>query len=224
MASVAIIGADGAGKSTICKLLIERSALPLKYVYMGVNLEASSVMLPTTRLLLSIKKLRGRRPDATFRPSAQERSGSPGLKAKIKSCLRLIFWVSEEWYRQLIAWLLQNRGYTAVFDRHFFADYFAYDVEPGSGEIPLTNRVHGYMLKKLYPRPSLFILLRAPPEVLYARKQESTIDFLSKRQEQYMKLRNHVDKFEIVDATRPQDDVVRSVDELIRQHLKIGDR
>ena len=37
--------------------------LPVKRIYMGVNLEASSLMLPTTRLLLAAKRARGRRPD-----------------------------------------------------------------------------------------------------------------------------------------------------------------
>jgi len=220
MASVAIIGADGAGKSTICKLLIERSTLSLKYVYMGVNMEASSDMLPTTRLVLAIKKLRGRRPDATFRRSTAERSKSSGFSATIKSCLRLVFWTSEEWYRQLIAWRHQNRGFIAVFDRHFFADYFAYDIEPKRNTLPFANRLHGYMLEKIYPKPSLFILLKAPPEVLYARKQEGSIEFLKDRQEQYMKIRDHVDRFEIVDATQPLDDVVHSIDVLIRQILE----
>jgi len=220
MASIAIIGADGAGKSTICRLLIERSALSLKYVYMGVNMEASSVMLPTTRLLLTIKKLRGGRPDATFRRSARDKSKSTGPAATVKSCLRLAFWTSEEWYRQLIAWWHQRRGFTAIFDRHFFADYFAYDIEPERETLPFANRLHGFMLKNIYPKPDLFILLQAPPEVLYARKQESTIDFLKERQEQYLKIRDHVDKFEIVDATQPQDEVVQIVESLIRDFLQ----
>ena len=64
MISVAIIGPDGAGKSTITELLEhEPMPAPVKRIYMGVNLEASSLMLPTTRLALAVKSARGRRSD-----------------------------------------------------------------------------------------------------------------------------------------------------------------
>src|SRR3954454_5666071 len=64
MISVALIGPDGAGKSTITERL-EREPLPapVKRIYMGVNLQAGGLMLPTTRLALAIKTARGRRPD-----------------------------------------------------------------------------------------------------------------------------------------------------------------
>ena len=56
MFTVALIGPDGAGKSTIGRKLQEISPLPMKYVYMGVNLESSNLVLLTTRLLLEIKR------------------------------------------------------------------------------------------------------------------------------------------------------------------------
>src|SRR5690606_16626163 len=48
--TVALIGPDGAGKSTISRKVVEMLDIPAKYLYMGVNLEASNLMLPTTRL------------------------------------------------------------------------------------------------------------------------------------------------------------------------------
>ena len=57
MFSVALIGPDGAGKTTIARMLEERSPLPLKYIYMGVNIAASNFALPTSRLF---EYLRGR--------------------------------------------------------------------------------------------------------------------------------------------------------------------
>ena len=62
--TVALVGPDGAGKSTISARL-RQAALPapVKTIYMGVNLEASTLMLPTTRLLLAAKRARGGRPD-----------------------------------------------------------------------------------------------------------------------------------------------------------------
>ena len=56
MFTVALIGPDGAGKSTISRRLQASINRPIKYVYMGINLEASNIMLPTTRLMLALKR------------------------------------------------------------------------------------------------------------------------------------------------------------------------
>ena len=59
--SVALIGPDGAGKTTIARMLEERSPLPLKYIYMGENIGASNFALPTSRFLEYFREnLRGR--------------------------------------------------------------------------------------------------------------------------------------------------------------------
>ena len=55
--TVALVGADGAGKSTVTRLLQTADLpRPVKTIYMGVNLEASSLMLPTTRALLLLRR------------------------------------------------------------------------------------------------------------------------------------------------------------------------
>jgi ABC-type phosphate/phosphonate transport system ATPase subunit len=56
---VCLLGPDGAGKSTVGKRLVETHPFPLVYMNMGINPEASNVMLPTTRLYLSWKRHRG---------------------------------------------------------------------------------------------------------------------------------------------------------------------
>ena len=219
MTTVAIIGADGAGKSTVCSALVDGSSLPLTYVYMGVNLEASRRMLPTTRLVLWLKQRRGRRPDAVFRSSATRGSEKPSVTSSLKALARFVFWASEEWYRQFIVWAHEIRGRTVVFDRHFYADYFAYDVAPEDpGPRSLASRLHGFMLGRLYPKPDLFILLHAPPEVLFRRKPEASVEYLQDRQEQYQRMGRTLPAFREVDATQPLDDVVAEVESLIAAH------
>src|SRR6266571_1664289 len=51
MFTVALIGPDGAGKTTIGRRLEQTLPLPVRYVYMGINYEASNHVLPTTRLI-----------------------------------------------------------------------------------------------------------------------------------------------------------------------------
>ena len=220
MTTVAIIGADGAGKSTVCGALLDESSLPLSYVYMGVNLEASRRMLPTTRLVLWLKQRRGRRPDAVFRSATTKGSEKSSIAGSLKALLRFAFWASEEWYRQIIVWAHELRGKTVVFDRHFYADYFAYDVAPtDNGPRSLASRLHGFMLRRLYPKPDLFILLQAPPEELFRRKPEASVEYLYDRQEEYLRMGRSLPAFRVVDATQPLDEVVAEVESLISSHI-----
>ena len=54
-ATIALIGVDGSGKTTVAKALLETCPLPLKYVYMGTSIESSNAALPTSRLIHKLK-------------------------------------------------------------------------------------------------------------------------------------------------------------------------
>ncbi len=60
MVTVALIGADGAGKTTIGHRLEKESTLPMKYIYMGENPESGNHTLPTTRMILKVKRALGK--------------------------------------------------------------------------------------------------------------------------------------------------------------------
>jgi thymidylate kinase len=220
MFTVALIGPDGAGKTTIGKRIEHALPLPVKYVYMGVNLDSSNHMLPTTRLIKAIKRARGAAPDTAGPPDPNRvRSRPKGLVrrtlASAKSGLRMTNRIGEEWFRQGLAWYYQQRGNIVVFDRHFFSDYYAYDISSARADRRLSDRVHGFMLDRVYPRPDLVIYLDAPAEVLFARKGEGTIEMLERRRQEYMALRDVVEHFAVVDATQPQEVVAHDVTNLI---------
>jgi predicted ATP-grasp superfamily ATP-dependent carboligase/thymidylate kinase len=59
MFTVTLIGPDGVGKTTVSKELVASFKLPIKYIYMGMNVEASNIMLPTTRWWETRKKNKG---------------------------------------------------------------------------------------------------------------------------------------------------------------------
>lgn len=232
MISVALIGPDGAGKTTIGRRLERCLSMPARYLYMGVNLEASSLMLPTTRLALALKRARGGRPDmvassdprrgvAKARPKGPTKQAVAGVKAG----LRTANWLAEEWFRQAVAWSYLKRGYTVIFDRHFFADYYAYDVAGEARQSSLARRVHGYVLERYYPRPDLVICLDAPAEVLFARKGEGDLAWLDARRQEYLAMRDQVAHFAVVDVDRPIDEVVADVAaEIERFHRAAGSR
>lgn len=220
MFTVALIGPDGAGKTTIGRQLQGRLPWPVKYIYMGVSTDSSNVMLPTTRLVHLLKRAAGGKPDIAGPPDPNRVKKKPkGLLkrtlAEVRAVLRLGNRLSEEWYRQGLAWSYQRRGYIVLFDRHFFSDYYAYDIAEQGKSRDLTQRIHGFMLKRFYPKPDLVIYLDAPAAVLYARKGEGSVEALERRRQDYLQLRNLVEHYAVVDAAQPQEQVVQDVVGLI---------
>jgi thymidylate kinase len=224
MFTVAIIGPDGSGKSAVSKLLIDALGdLRFKRVYMGINLETSNVMLPQTWLLLQLKKALGGRPDMAGpfdRSSAKSASKNPlrWLLSRIKGWMLFFIRVPEEWYRQLITKFYLLRGCNVLFDRHFTLDYYYHDMDYQDTTKPLERRVHGYLLKKFYPRPDLVIFLDAPAELLFQRKGEGTIESLEQYRQDYLKLGATLPAFSIVDATQPIALVVEQASICIRSY------
>jgi thymidylate kinase len=230
--TVALIGPDGAGKSASSERLGEVLPLPVKRIYMGVNLEASATTLPTTRLVFAVKRARRRRPAAdrsTRRRDQGDLAGQPaGLVRRaasaLKSAARLVAWVSEEWFRQCVAWYHTRRGSIVVFDRHFFADYYHSDVGGSSDDRSLSSRIHGFLLDRVYPKPDLTICLDAPSDVLRARKQEAPVEWLERRRQQYLTMGQVLPHFVVVDAAQPLDDVTRDVARAIWSFHQGGSR
>jgi thymidylate kinase len=223
MITVAIIGPDGAGKSTITELLAQEPLpAPVTRIYMGVNLEASSLMLPTTRLALAVKSARGRRSDMVGPgQTASPPTGSPARRA-VKAGgrgVRLLMWLAEEWFRQAVAEFHRRRGHIVVFDRHFYADYYHADAS-GDGWRPATSRIHGWLLTHAYPKPDLVICLDAPGQVLFDRKGEASVEWLEQRRHQYLQLATVIPNFVVVDVDRPLDAVTRDVATVIGEYFE----
>jgi thymidylate kinase len=220
MFTVALIGPDGAGKTTVARKLEHALGLPARYIYMGVNWDASDQLLPTTRLIQGIRRARGKTP-APGGPPAPVRSVSPpGPFARralrsVWTAFALANRLAEEWYRQLRAWSYVRRGVVVVFDRHFFSDYHAHDIA-GGGARSFERRVHGFLLSRVYPKPDLVVYLDAPPELLLARKGEGTLESLERRRRDYLELAAETAHFVTVDATRELDEVVADVADAVK--------
>ncbi|RPJ66156.1 MAG: hypothetical protein EHM24_07705 [Acidobacteria bacterium] len=211
MASIALIGPDGAGKTTLTRMLADSGILRFKPIYMGIDVGASNVALPTSRLAERIKtRLLRRRGGATGGAAA----GSPsrqrhGLRRAAWVTLRLVNRLADEWYRQSVSWWYQSRGYTVLYDRHFVFD-FALEVAGNPNET-VDRRLHRWSLRHLYPRPSLVIFLDAPGNLLFARKGELTPEELERRRQAFLEVGRGLPAFVRVDATRPLPEVYSEV-------------
>jgi thymidylate kinase len=206
MASVALIGPDGAGKTTLARMLEDCELRPIRCLYMGVAIPSSNVMLPTTRLAAWLKE----RVERPRRSEAGPEHPAPGIKggggrSRLRAAARLTNRLLEEWYRQLVSAWYQLRGYVVLYDRHFLFDY-APEIMAGERET-LEQRVHRWSLTYCYPRPDLVIFLDAPGEVLFARKGELSPKELERRRQAFLRQGERLTNFVRVDATSPLDQV-----------------
>lgn len=203
MFSVALLGPDGAGKTTIGHLLQEWPVLRLKYIYMGINIEASNYALPTSRFVEYLRRRQHRNSDP-FRAESQlfeaSKNEKPSVRAKLWAASRLANRLAEEWYRQLLSWAYQARGYIVLYDRHFLFDFSLDDIDPN--QQGFDERLHRWFLTHLYPRPNLVIYLDAPAQVLFARKGEKDIEELERRRKAYIRQIERSPNFVLVDATQ----------------------
>jgi hypothetical protein len=87
-----------------------------------------------------------------------------------------------------------SERFSVVFDRHFFFDYYTDHVAGGAAR-PFRRRVHGFLLSDVYPRPDLVIYLDAPPEMLFERKGEGTVEWLERRKTEYIAHASAIDHF-----------------------------
>lgn len=212
MSTVALIGPDGAGKTTVARRLADETDLETRYLYMGVSTDSSNVTLPTTRLARRVKAMLSPAGDG-----GEEESGPApaGLgKGRLWATARLLNRLAEEWYRQLLARYHEIRGRVVVFDRHYVFDFRGSDIAHRNRT--LSKRIHQWLLDRAYPRPDMVLCLDAPGEVLYARKGEKSPEALEARRQAFLRQGEHMEEFVVIDATRPPEEVYVEV----RRHVR----
>jgi len=219
MATIALIGADGSGKTTIAEMLLKSPPVKMKYLYMGLNIESSNYALPTSRLIYYLKLLKYKKKNKNLKDvklknlSLHDLNDDRSLdtRNKIGATARMINRIAEAWYRQLISWIFQLRGYTVLYDRHYIFDSSTNQTGEELKKQRLTTKIHRWLINNMLSKPKLVFLLYAPPDVLFERKGEADIEYLKRRTEIFMSAGKQLKNFVIVDAPQPIDKVFADV-------------
>jgi len=215
--SVAIIGNDGSGKTTIANRLVDAQVIPNRYLYMGLSTLSSNKALPTSKIARQLKirehemRLSNKSEEEKSKANASNDLHHGGPKrGSLWRFLRFGNRLIEATWRQFLSWLYKVQGYVVIYDRHGF-----FDSAPRPGrdlkKMHWTDRLEYKLFRDVFPLPELVIFLDAPADVLYQRKGESKIKTLEKRRNTILELGKQVKNFIIVDAQQPLDKVYEDV-------------
>ncbi len=220
MVAVALIGVDGAGKTTIARRLLADFPRPMKYVYMGTAIQSANYTLPTSRLILYLK----RRAHSRRGGGSQERfvEHPPRRRGSLAAALSLCHQVAEEWYRQFVSMWFRLRGRVVLWDRYFLFEHAIPAEEVRRNPPRLTEKLHLWLLRHAYPAPSVTIFLDAPVEVLQRRKKEQSVERLRRHRQAVLEVGERLEHFHRIDATRTVDEVYREVEGVILERCGRG--
>ena len=198
--TVALVGPDGAGKSTIVAAALERLGPSGAVVYMGINPCAATVALPTTRWLARRHRRRAAGVDGgpPARPTAD---GATGRRWRPQSDLLVLNLLLEEQYRQLVVAWYRWRGRVVLLDRDFLVDHWVHEVTRPDAHGPV-RRLHGHVLRHWYRRPDALVCLDAPVAVLAARRPDVAEAELAARRAELDRAGRDLGAV-VVDASRP---------------------
>jgi thymidylate kinase len=217
MFTIALVGGDGAGKTTIANSIIQSSGLPMKYLYMGLSTRSSNHALPTSRLVLFLKqKIYKKKIKKSTNPLPDEMPASQLEYSEethgwIWNTARFLNRLAEAWYRQLISMNYQLRGYVVIYDRHFFFDTAPGVINSQNQSLLLLDQLYFWFIGHWYPKPNLTIFLDAQPDLLFRRKGEATPEYLEQQRKVFLEQGKKMAHFIRVDASQPLEKVLIEV-------------
>jgi thymidylate kinase len=163
---ITLLGPDGAGKTTIAKLLVESDAL--KNIFPRQKYFYRRFEVPWKNLIHQIKRT-GVRLDAEVR---DDRSVVP--MEPLKALIYAVYLACEYFTGHLfLRWWKSNAG-LVVFDRYFY-DYLVFE---DFARCPWWLL---FILAKIVPRPDALIYLQNDAATIYARKPERSIPEINRQ-------------------------------------------
>ena len=191
---VAVLGPDGAGKTTLVSALPGALGDDPLVVYMGVNRDSQTHALPTMRWA---RRRLPPIPDAgaAAPPVAGEaRRGRAALR--LRRLVTRVHLLLDQAYRVGVGMRARRRGRTVIFDR------YVYDAEVDAAVVGRDGREQRLLrwIRRRFPAPDLVVVLDAPGDVLFARKGEHDVERLERLRRAYAAIAADVPAVAVIDV------------------------
>lgn len=211
---VALLGPDGAGKSSLCAAIAELPSRQVPFTKAKYRRLYHRV-LPTVGDLESKIRRKPRR----ARPDASDPHGVSPRPTHVWLMFQAYYTV-DHWLSEII-WNRRQLAHTnlVLHDRHPLEIVID----------PKRYRYAGPMLfaklfARLAPQPDLLIILDAPPEVIQARKQDVTFEETARQREAFRDLARSARNARVVDASQSfekvMEDVIAEITELTTERSR----
>mgnify|MGYP006121566661 CR=1 FL=1 len=182
--TIAFLGPDGSGKSTIIDKINKKSLLIINYYF-------------------HLKPIKNKNPDL------QETVTNPhhqSIYSKPKSYFKLLYFI----YQYNIGWLkniipLKIKSSLIIFDRYYD------DLLVDNNRYRYGGNIKIAKLARIFiPQPDLYFVLTADPDIIYKRKQEVPFEELERQIKAYNQLSDNKCYYQI-DVNRSPDEIVKEI-------------
>ena len=209
---VAFVGVDGSGKSPVLTRVARDLSPAFLYNTKSYHTRTFHSALRWMKRFRS-QPLSGERKDEGV-TGHDPHAHSP--RKLLASLAKLGFWWLDY---TLLGYIVEihpslARGTLALFDRHYY-DLLVDTKRYRYGGPLWLARVVG----RFIPHPHLVILLDAPPEVLYARKQEISYEEVTRQREAYLELVRSLPNGHVIDTSKPLDEAVARAEQIILDYM-----
>lgn len=210
---VTLLGPDGSGKTLVCTRIADS---PLRTVpYKKIRIQKGY-----RQHLPELRKIAGalvRRPIAPV-GDARDPHGAPPHHPLVW-LLKFVYYTVDTWLQHVQT--RRDLAHTGLVIRDRYLIELTIDARRyryvGPSFIP-------HLIATIQPRPTMVIVLDAPPDVLQTRKHEVPLEESIRQRQAYRELALRHANGHIVRSDRPIDDVVRDVLDLLIAHAKVRTR